>query len=117
MNLIDSHCHIDFEQFDDDRDAVLTAAAEVGVGRLINPGTDMASSRRASALARAHDGIFAAVGFEIDLLEYHDTAGQFVARDWHADDGMVWRSSRFDRKSRPGIERYTSLILDARKPR
>jgi TatD DNase family protein len=61
--LIDSHCHIDFEQFDADRDQVLSEAAAAGVKRLINPGTDLDSSYRAVKLADTYPDIYAAIGF------------------------------------------------------
>jgi TatD DNase family protein len=60
--LIDTHCHLDFEQFDSDRDRVLELAAAAGVTKLINPGTDLPSNRRAVALAGRYDHVFAAVG-------------------------------------------------------
>ncbi|WP_280561904.1 TatD family hydrolase [Chromohalobacter sp. 48-RD10] len=37
--LIDAHCHLDFDVFDEDRDAVLARAANAGVGHYIVPGT------------------------------------------------------------------------------
>lgn len=61
--LVDSHCHLDFEQFDADREAVLERAIAAGVTRFINPATDMASSKRALKLARQYENIYAAVGF------------------------------------------------------
>ena len=62
MTLIDTHCHLDFAQFDPDRDEVLERAMAAGVTVLINPGADLESSRRAVALAERHNGVFAAVG-------------------------------------------------------
>lgn len=60
--LIDSHCHLDVEQFDDDRDAVLARAAAAGVHYLVNPGIDLTHCRQAVALAEAHEQVYAAVG-------------------------------------------------------
>jgi TatD DNase family protein len=60
--LIDTHCHLDFEQFDADRDRVLELATAAGVTTLINPGADLPSSRRAVALAGRFGQVFAAVG-------------------------------------------------------
>ncbi len=60
--VIDSHCHLDFPQFDEDRAAVLDRARAAGVRAIINPGTDLTSSRRAVALAEAEPDVYAAVG-------------------------------------------------------
>ncbi|WP_349677509.1 TatD family hydrolase, partial [Idiomarina sp. UBA3992] len=39
MNMLyDTHCHIDFQAFDEDREQVLEAAAEAGVERFLVPG-------------------------------------------------------------------------------
>src|SRR5260370_16684190 len=61
--LVDSHAHIDTSRFNNDREAVISAAFEGGVTRIIDPGCDLASSRFALGLANAHPGVvFAAVG-------------------------------------------------------
>lgn len=58
----DVHCHLSFPEFDSDRDVVIARMRETGVGLLIDPGTDAASSRRSIALADQHDFIYANVG-------------------------------------------------------
>lgn len=61
---IDTHCHLTFPQFDDDRSLVMTNAKKAGVKRFIVPGTNFATSRDAVALAREHpDCVSAAIGF------------------------------------------------------
>lgn len=60
--MIDSHCHLDFPHFDEDRDEVLARAVDAGVTAVINPGTDLESSRRAVTLAKTHGNVYAAVG-------------------------------------------------------
>lgn len=62
MRLIDSHCHLDLAQFDEDREAVLAHAQESGVRFIINPGIDLPHSQQAIALAERYDCIYAAVG-------------------------------------------------------
>lgn len=58
----DTHCHFDFPAFDLDREAALQRAQAAGVTRLVIPGTDLETSRRAVALAERYPGIYAAVG-------------------------------------------------------
>ncbi len=62
MHLTDSHAHLNFSQFDADRDAVIERAREAGLVAIVNIGTDLASSRAAVALAEQYDFIYAAVG-------------------------------------------------------
>ncbi|MDD5496148.1 MAG: TatD family hydrolase, partial [Candidatus Omnitrophica bacterium] len=44
--LIDTHCHLDFKDFDNDRDEVIARAVDSGVGRIINVGSSAEGSRR-----------------------------------------------------------------------
>lgn len=62
MNLLDSHAHLQFPQFDADREAVIRCAREQGVVVILNVGTDLASSRAAVKLAELHDSVYATVG-------------------------------------------------------
>jgi TatD DNase family protein len=59
----DTHAHLDFPEFADDLDAVVARALAAGVTQLICVGTSLESSRRAIALAEAHPGIWAVVGW------------------------------------------------------
>lgn len=60
--MIDTHCHLNFESYDHDRDEVVQRAAEAGVKCIINPGIDLPSSRAGIELARRYDSVYAAVG-------------------------------------------------------
>jgi TatD DNase family protein len=60
--LVDTHCHLDYQAFDLDREAVIERAAAAGVMAIIIPGTNLESSRKAVSLAQTHPGVFAAVG-------------------------------------------------------
>ena len=73
MVLTDTHCHLDLEQFDPDRDEVLERARQAGVTRILVPATDLPSSRRAIALAEKHAEVRAAVGV------HPNSAGDFSA--------------------------------------
>lgn len=60
--LFDTHAHYDDERFDEDREALLNAMPEKGVGLIVNPGCDLASSRTAVDMAQKYDFLYAAVG-------------------------------------------------------
>ena len=60
--LFDTHAHYDDKSFDADRDAVLTALPEQGVGLILNPGCDVESSRKVVRYAAAYPHVYAAVG-------------------------------------------------------
>jgi len=73
--LTDTHCHLDFNKFDEDREVVLQRAKEAGVTRILIPALDPESSRAAIQLAEAHSNIFAAVGFHpTDLDKFSEKA-------------------------------------------
>ena len=62
--LIDTHCHIQTEEFDADRDDVLARAQEAGVDTLIVVGGagDLSTNDAAVRLAEAHANLYATVG-------------------------------------------------------
>lgn len=60
--MIDAHCHLDDEQFNNDRDAVISRAHDAGVRIIINAGADLVSSRAAVTLAEKYKSIYAVVG-------------------------------------------------------
>jgi TatD DNase family protein len=62
MELTDTHCHLDEQKFDFDREAVLERAIQAGVGRILIPGLSLASSRSAVKLAKSHPVLYAAIG-------------------------------------------------------
>lgn len=71
MSLVDSHCHLDSQEFDNDRDAVIARALEAGVSHLMAIGTgsgppDLEAGLR---LADKHAAFHATVG-----IHPHDAA-------------------------------------------
>ena len=70
--FVDTHCHLDFNKFDEDRDAVIQRASEAGVMRILVPALDLKSSYATINLAAAHPNIYAAVGFHPTDLEKWD---------------------------------------------
>ena len=72
--LFDTHAHMDDRAFDEDRQTLLASLPGQGIGLLMNPGCSLESSRRADALSRAYDYIYAAVGSHPDAADEVDPA-------------------------------------------
>ncbi|RMC32935.1 TatD family hydrolase [Paracoccus alkanivorans] len=60
--IVDSHCHLDFPDFDGEHDALLARAAEAGVTRMVTICTRLRLEPQVRALAEAHEGVFYAAG-------------------------------------------------------
>ena len=60
--MIDSHCHLDFRDFDRNREEVIAEARRVGITRMVNIGADLPTSENSVELATRYDDIYAAVG-------------------------------------------------------
>jgi TatD DNase family protein len=68
--LIDTHCHLDFEDFDKDREEVIKRAREGGIGKIINIGCNLERAKKSLEIANKYDFIFASIGLhpqEADL--------------------------------------------------
>lgn len=70
--LFDTHAHMDDRAFDADRPELLANLPGQGIGRLLNPGCSLASSRAASELAKQYDYIYCAVGSHPDAADEVD---------------------------------------------
>jgi len=70
--LVDTHIHLDADEFERDREAVLASARSASVARFVIPGVEVANFDRVAALAAAHSDI--RHGYGIHPL-YVDAAG------------------------------------------
>lgn len=61
-HLFDTHCHLEDERFQEDREQVIENLLSEGVERAVSVGSDLASSRRCIHLAEAHSFLYAAAG-------------------------------------------------------
>ncbi len=90
--LIDSHCHIDGEQFDADRDEVVQRAREAGVVAMLNIGTGDPHSddfRRAVAAAERYDNVYASVGVHPHDAKLYDDAAEAHLKELVASSEKV----------------------------
>ena len=71
MKIIDTHCHLDFEVFDADREQVLQDACDVGLIAIVVPGTHQQGWENLLSVCAAHDALYPAIGLHPMFLEQH----------------------------------------------
>jgi TatD DNase family protein len=125
VRLVDSHCHLQADRFDDDVDEVIGAARDAGVERILVPGWNAWSSAAAVALVDRVSWLDAAVG-----VHPHDASA--VTDDEWADIARAARDRRvlaigetgldYDRVFSPilaqlaNLRRNLALAVDTGKP-
>jgi TatD DNase family protein len=60
--LVDSHCHLDFPDFDSEREAIVARAVAAGVGRMVTISTRVRRFDAIRAIAEAHAEVYCSVG-------------------------------------------------------
>ncbi|MBI1416196.1 MAG: YchF/TatD family DNA exonuclease [Limimaricola sp.] len=60
--VVDSHCHLDFSDFEGERDAVIARARAAGVTRMVTICTRLRQEPQVRAIAESYDGVFYAAG-------------------------------------------------------
>jgi TatD DNase family protein len=84
--IIDTHIHLDNEQYYDDIEEVLQRAQEAGVERFIIPGADPEDLERARILAKTHDNIYFSVGMHpYDMKNFSEE----LIREYSQDEKCV----------------------------
>ena len=82
MELIDTHTHLDFPDFDSDRRAVLAHSRALGVQRMVVLGVYQQNWQRLWDLVQADEGLFAAFGLHPVYLDDHRPADLTELGDW-----------------------------------
>ncbi|MFA5275331.1 MAG: TatD family hydrolase [Candidatus Omnitrophota bacterium] len=73
--LVDTHCHLDFPQFDADRDEVIRNTKAGGIDYLVNTASSLKSSQNSIELAAKYDFIYSTAGIhphEADAVTKED---------------------------------------------
>lgn len=74
MDLIDTHCHLNMDQYSEDLESVINQSITENIIKFVVPGIDIESSRKAISLAEKYTAIYAAVGI-------------------HPNEGLSWNSN------------------------
>jgi TatD DNase family protein len=64
VEFVDTHCHLDFNKFDNDRPEVILRAQAAGITRILIPGISVESSQMAAKLANSHPMLFSSIGIQ-----------------------------------------------------
>jgi TatD DNase family protein len=63
ITLIDTHCHLEMDEFNNDRDEMIRRARDAGLEALITIGSDLAGNTGGLKLSEKYDFVYAGVGF------------------------------------------------------
>lgn len=87
--IFDSHAHYDDEAFETDREQVLNEVRESGVGRIVDAGSNLASSRTAVELSKKFDHVYAAVGVHPQDADEFDQDTVAIIEDMSSSPKVV----------------------------
>jgi TatD DNase family protein len=107
--LTDTHCHLDFNKFDQDRDLVIQRAIEAGVTRILIPALELESSSAAIKLAASHPNLYAAIGFHpTDLDKWNESSIEHLRRLIlpHPPPSPAWRGGKIVAIGEIGLDYY-----------
>jgi len=110
MEFVDTHCHLNHRDYDDDGEAVLERAVQAGVRRLLVIGYDLASSRRAVDLALASPSLYAVIGI-------HPESGDEWTPETRADLTALYASAegRIVAYGEIGLDYHWETVARARQ--
>jgi len=87
--IFDTHAHYDAEQFDQDRDQLLTGMRERGVGTIINASAEVSSWERTMDLTRKYPFIYGTIGVHPDEVGDLDEEQFERMKGFLSDDKIV----------------------------
>ena len=82
MQLIDSHCHLDDDRFDERRDDVIARAAAMGITRMVVPATTANRWEKLKQVCHGHAGLYPAYGLHPWFVEQHQVAHLRELDEW-----------------------------------
>jgi len=82
MRLIDSHCHLDDDRFDADRDQVVERARRAGIDSIVLPATTANRWTKVKQIAEAYSDIYPAYGLHPMFIEQHQVQHLRELDEW-----------------------------------
>jgi len=123
--LIDTHAHLYLDQFDEDRDAVLSRARDARVETIVMPAIDVPSIQQAVDLCEDNDGLFAMTGLHPSETDEATDEDFEAVKEWCDHPSIVavgesgldyyWDRS-FDDRQQAFFRRHIRLAIEADLP-
>ena len=135
MQLVDSHCHINFEGLDERLPEVMANARDAGVTHMVAISVDMENYPRVREIAEQHDHVFCSVGIHPNTAPdgsegFEATTAQLVEMAQHprvvgigetgldyfrSEGDLEWQRERFRRHIDAGRETGLPIIVHTRE--
>jgi len=78
--MVDVHCHLQFQAFENDYDAIIQQAFKDGITKIINVGTKLDSSQKAVEFAEKYENLYAIVGVHPHHADKHDLSSDWLSQ-------------------------------------
>ncbi len=132
LQLIDSHCHLDDDRYDGNRDAVVTRARENGVAQIILPATTAERWQKVKEVAARYDGVYPAYGLHPMFMSQHKRQHLHELESWinrekpialgecgldffESRDSEAWQLEIFEAQVKLAAKYQLPLIVHVRK--
>ncbi|MFT7674016.1 MAG: TatD DNase family protein, partial [Gammaproteobacteria bacterium] len=132
MMLSDSHCHLDDDRFDPDRDAIVSRASTAGVRRIIVPATTANRWEKVKNICEQYENAFPAYGLHPMFIEQHCEAHITELDEWldrekpiavgecgidffHTNKDGKWQLQLFEEQLQLAVNHQLPVIIHVRK--
>ena len=132
MELIDSHCHLDDDRFDNDRDAVVAQAKSLNINKIVIPATTANRWAKVKQVAQAYDGVYPAYGLHPMFIEQHAAMHIRELDEWldhekavavgecgidfyHSRIDEKWQKQLFNEQLQLAVNHQLPVIVHVRK--
>jgi TatD DNase family protein len=132
MELIDSHCHLDDDRFDPDREQVVARARSLNINKIVIPATTANRWAKVKQVAASLDGVYPAYGLHPMFIEQHAAAHIRELDEWLDRENAVavgecgidffdsrvdekWQKQLFNEQLQLAVNHRLPVIVHARK--
>ena len=132
MELIDSHCHLDDDRFDLDRDAVVASANSLNIAKIIIPATTANRWAKVRQVAGEYEGVYPSYGLHPMFVEQHQANHIRELDEWLDREKPVavgecgldffnsrtdekWQKQLFNEQLQLAVNHQLPVIVHARK--